>query len=85
MDERVEKRCETCFSSFYGPSWASECDSCKTMREHYPAIMRWVVDVIDQRIKATLPQPMKCDVCGRHPSTIFTTGKGTFCQEHSRI
>jgi len=82
------KKCETCLDGFFGPPWQSECEACQDMRTHYPALMRWVVGVIDRRVKAAIAEhaaSFKCDTCGRTPSTIFRTDKGTFCQEHSRV
>lgn len=38
---------------------------------------------ISEELQKAVPA-MKCDVCGCHPSTIYTTQFGTFCKEHVR-
>jgi hypothetical protein len=83
MIERVQKKCETCLDEFDGVPWQSECATCLDMKANFPSIMRWVVGVVDRRVKAALAErtaPPKCDACGRHPNLIITTGKGTFCE-----
>jgi len=87
MNDPVEKKCETCLDGFYGPPWRSECEACQDIRTTFPSLMRWVVGVIDRRVKAAIAEVTatpRCDTCGCRPSMIFTTGKGTFCQEHMK-
>ena len=83
MNAPAEKKCQLCLDGFFGSSWESECEPCRDMKTNFPSIMRWVVGVVDRRVKAALEDHTarpKCDGCGRHPNLLITTGKGTFCE-----
>lgn len=88
----TQKKCETCLGDIYN-LWDTECEGCQAMRKAHPELVRWMLNVINQRLSqltrplkfdlAMSTEPAKCDTCGRHPSLIVRNARGTFCQEHA--
>lgn len=39
---------------------------------------------ISELMMAAYNTNIKCDICGFHPSVIYTTQFGTFCKDHVR-
>lgn len=45
-----------------------------------------LLEALNNRTLPSAPMELaKCDTCGCHPSVIYTTQFGRFCQEHARF